>query len=258
MQKHKYITLVVGAAIALSPLAVLKAASLIGLSYGPIETELQTNTNINADLDAGASADNQDGGINAGAGASANSSISGDVMTIKREDVRDNPDEDRSENEVNDDSPLSTSGSISAQAGVNAGIATSNVATESDLRAFAENAIKSDENINFISFGNDNISVSYKDRGRFIGVIPVIMDVEVGVDQGGNVRFDYPWFGFLVIKDRADLEARVRAAVESSSSIGANGWTNYDRAELASRIAAALRAHYEAGDSATSTSEANR
>lgn len=234
--KKRYITLALAAAIAFSPLAVLKAASLIGLSYGP-----------SIDVNAGADAE-----------VNANTSLSDDILVIKREDLDDN----------DHDNATSTSSSAGANARLSANenalenanensvlVRAENIVTQDDLRAFAMASIKSDENLNSMSFTNDEIAVSYKDHGRFIGIIPITMDVNVVVDQSGNITFDYPWYGFLVAKDRADLETRVNSEVSNSLSANASGWTNYDRAELSSRIAKALKAHYEATANASSAEE---
>lgn len=121
------------------------------------------------------------------------------------------------------------------------------VSTEADLRAFGLAAIESDKNLNSMSFDNEEVVVGYRGQGRFIGLLPVFLNVDVRVDQDGKVEFDYPWYGFLIAKDDADIEDEIRAEIEALIAARAEGGsTNTDRAQLAAAIVEILRSHYEA------------
>lgn len=143
------------------------------------------------------------------------------------------------------------SSSVSSQVGADA------VATDGDLESYTSSAMQSDESINAINFASDKVTVNYKDKGRFIGLIPVTLSVDVTIDKDGNVSVDYPWYAFLVTKDKADIESRVNAEVAGDASATAgSGWTNLDRARLAGHILTALRAHYNASASSTDSTSA--
>lgn len=249
MFRKRYLTLILSAALALSPIAVLKAASLIGLSYG------------SADMDGSSTSV----GITANSNENQGISISGDALTVTRHDL-DNFEAGAGTNlsiGLATSSPgIPNTGSIgtSATAGnlpslVN--FRAEDVATQEDLKTYSMEEIKADPNISSLSFTNNDVAIAYKDHGRFLGFIPVTLDVDVTVDQSGNITFTYPWYSFLVAKDETDLETRIRNEVSGVLTSSA-GWTNYDRAVLASRILAALRAHFMLEANATSTASYNQ
>lgn len=249
MIKKRYVTLALATALALSPLAVLRAASLIGHSYGSgadADVEANVGTSINIDN-------------------RSSTALSGSTMTVTRNDLDTEVDTSSRArvgipNTGKENEASSTASSTAAMhADENAFIHANehsaifradDVATQDDLKAYSLEALRADENLSSMSFGNDSIVVGYKDHGRFVDLIPVVMSVNVIVDGSGNVSFDYPWYSFLVVKDRADLETRIRNEISGVASSTA-GWTNYDRAVLAERILAALKAHFDATTSST-------
>lgn len=257
MQRKIYATLL-GAGLAFSPIAGLKAASLIYLGLG-------TSNQVNISLDRYDLQEDDSTRANANAQINANVNSNVDIDSTDNEDARNGNAATSSDNRQNSGLPNATSTAATANAQTHASeqsninFSASQVSTEDDLRAFALSSMRSDEDLNSISFESDTVTVVYNDEGRFIGFIPVTLTVKVSVDQNGDVTIDYPWYGFLVAKDKADIDARVRAAIDGAASVRASGagWTNSDRAELAESIHAALKAHYEADEdgNATSTDE---
>jgi hypothetical protein len=292
----KYLTTLIMAAIAFSPLVAMKAASLTDLSqnYRPSLPNINTNQNSSADVDVDTGLNIEDdtegtqvqSNTNANANALVNANLSERLNVLRRDldndGTRSAVAEFRSRlggslpnipNTGNDDN-RNGNGSATTTAGANGMInarenanerafevasdnsillRASDVSTQDDLRNFALAAIDEDKNLNSMSFDNGSINVGYRGQGRFIGLLPVFLNVDVTVDQDGNVEFDYPWYSFLVVKDMEGLEERIEAEVEAAIGARASGgWTNSDRAEIAAAIATALRAHYESM-TATST-----
>jgi hypothetical protein len=256
--KKKYFNLALLLALSFSPIAALKAASLIGINYGS-DLNVNLNSSVDTSLDTDVSQPNSDtvldldsninnsGTANVDVNTNANTSIREGSITVTREDL-------------NVDLPgipnTGISGDINATAGVNAITNSSSVSTDTDLRTFALTELRADENLEAMSFANDNVMVSYKAPGRFLGFIPIEMNIDVMVDQEGNVAFDYPWYGFLVTKNEADLEAKIKASVDATlASEASGGWTNSNRAEIASAIATTLKTNYEARVNADSDTE---
>lgn len=264
--KKTYLNLVLASALALSPLGA-GAASLIDLGYGSssqsgaavensasvralpripntgvinvsrkeVDADVRINTNANANVGSGSSNASGSASLNASSTPGANRQNTGLPNATS--------------------TSASATGQLNASAQSNLNMTAGNVSTEEDLRAYAVASIRGDKQLEEMNFESDRVVVVYNDEGRFIGFIPVRLAVTVSVGQDGEVNVDYPWYGFLVAKDKADIESRVRAEIDASLAADANGWTNSDRAELAEKITAALRAHYEATATADATSE---
>lgn len=288
MQK-KYITTLAMLGIALSPLFVMEAASLTELSQNyrpslPANVNAGIDTTVELDTDADVEIEDSDIELNADANANAraNGSLS-DRLDISRRDLGDG--EGRSvsselrgtlDSRLNarlpnipntgTSSSATSTGMINARENANERafevasersilLRAGEVSNESELRAFGLAAMEEDDNLNSISFDNDEVTVNYRAQGRFIGLLPVFLNVDVRVDQEGEVEIDYPWYGFLIAKDGDVLEEEVRAEIEALvTSRAEGGWTNSDRAELAAAIIQILRANYEA-NTATTTPE---
>jgi len=278
---NKYLTTLIMAAIAFSPLVAMKAASLTDLSqnYRPslpnVNANLNSSADINVDADADDTANSNQGTINASANSSLSESVSVKRRDLDNNDTRNSMAEFRSRwsslpnipNTGNANSSTTTSaggsGIINARENANERafeVASDNsillraadVSSQDDLRNFALLAIDEDKNLNSMDFTDEGISIGYRGQGRFIGILPVFMNVDVNVDQDGEVEFDYPWYSFLVSKDMGDLEEAIEARVEAAlADIAQGGWTNADRAEIAAAIAVALRAHYESNTATT-------
>lgn len=284
----KYLSTVLLAAVALSPLALVQAASLIGVNYGPaleagvndsanINTELEQDADLDASLDMEANVQNDADVSGAGNGVNlssgAESSIEGEVMTVRRADLEDEANRSAIANFRNSFNSSvqpgipNTGESAIENADENAFenaseqsilLRADSVATQEDLRIFAMAALEANEDLEAMSFANDEVMVSYKAPGSFIGIIPVAMNTSVTVSQDGQVEFDYPWYSFLVVKDAEELEAAIQSEVDAVLAASADGgWTNYDRAKLAGSIASALEAHYESSIEIDSEQAAN-
>ncbi len=187
---------------------------------------VKTNTNLTASSSAN---------INAHINASPNSAINADTQVTGDSAFT----MDRSSEEV--------TGTLGSQ------ISAENVATSADLKAFAATQLKNDENLSSVSFGPDNLEVVYKERARFLGIIPTSVNVGVVANNDGTVEFSYPWYSFLMVSNKADLEASIKTEAADFQANGSAIVSARDKAILAARIQAVLRAHL-VGESGNATS----
>lgn len=202
--------------ILIAPLAGVSAAGLIDLNTnvnGSVNTgasvngavrdaaNINTNANVNTNVRAGSNASsNSSSTVNSNTngsatvttgregGAEVSAGASGNVIRV-----------DRSSDEVR----TSISREVDAE----------QVTTDADLRSFVVSQIRSDENFMSADIGDEEVVVSYRQPARFLGILPMMMPVRVTVDAGGDVDIDYPWYSFLSLTNRADLEAAIESEV---------------------------------------------
>jgi len=91
---------------------------------------------------------------------------------------------------------------------------TSGPASE-DLRAYAHALVAGDENIHTIVLSPQKVALAYHTPAQLFGFISVQVPVDVSVNSSGVTRVSYPWYGFLLASDQADIGIRSQAAVQS-------------------------------------------
>ncbi|MDB5238100.1 MAG: hypothetical protein JWM46_370 [Candidatus Kaiserbacteria bacterium] len=226
------------AAIALG--AVLPAAALsVGNGSGSTNGDLtgsvttsvgvtgsgssNTGSNTSGTAGVGVSGNGSVTGSN-GTGTSGNSSISGNVHTSA----------DAQANAGTGDALMITRADIDSNAVESSSWGTSRPASDvqssADLKAYVASQMKSDSNLSAVEANSSDVAVTYKQRGRFLGFIPVTVKATAMVDQNGQVSLKYPWYTFLTATDRADLQAKLQASVDamtktSATTAGGSGTT---------------------------------
>jgi hypothetical protein len=221
--------------ILIAPLAGVSAAGLIDLD--------NTNSaNANAAVNARTVLDNQKVDVNANADIRANTNIrqnSGNGSTTSSgsatvETGRDGGVEVNAGRSGNTISIDRSSDEVKSKTGVT--VTVDRVMTDADLRGFAATEVRNDNNLNGIKIASDKIEVDYKQPARFLGIIPMMVSVGVDVNSDGSVSVDYPWYSFLALTNKADLEASIESEVKafledygvssaSSASLAANAST---------------------------------
>jgi hypothetical protein len=131
-----------------------------------------------------------------------------------------------------------------------------------DLKLYAAANFQSDENLQNMEFAGDKVVVGYNERGRFLGFIPVTLNVKTEVDANGNVTTHYPWYNFLVSNDRAELEASLKTRISNILSARANAnasLTVSEQARVAAEVYAIMKDRFESSNSdTTATSSENQ
>lgn len=131
----------------------------------------------------------------------------------------------------------------------------SSVSSRADLESYARSSLKSDENLEAVRFSNDTVEVKYKERGHFLALFPVSMNVTAKAHADGSVDLDYPWYAFMTVDNKDKVETSLKVAVDNAlrarmvGSVQAEGKAEHPRftasesAMLASEIQAVLKAH---------------
>jgi hypothetical protein len=131
------------------------------------------------------------------------------------------------------------------------------VVTSSDLDAYARAVIRSDDNISKVGASADEVSVWYKEHGKFLGLIPVAVTTRATIHADGTVSIDRPWYDFLTVsqnddKIKADIEATAGTIARAE---GQAEFSTNTQARLVNALRSVMKAHYMAGMSATSTED---
>lgn len=67
------------------------------------------------------------------------------------------------------------------------------------------------------------VEVSAKQRGYLLALLPVEFPIKVMARADGRLEVDYPWYSFMTLSHRAELETKLRAAANNakrSASVG--------------------------------------
>ena len=144
------------------------------------------------------------------------------------------------------------------------------VTTQADLSGYIAAEMKADANIWKVEAASDNVAVTYEQRAKLFGFIPVTIDATATVDANGNVEVSYPWYAFLMVTNKADLEARIQNQVsanvdlDASANVEANAGASASAeaaaqlsAEAQARIVAAVKAAMQAQLEAQLNASAN-
>ncbi|GEM_PF-916575 len=133
----------------------------------------------------------------------------------------------------------------------------STVKTRADLSGYVAAEMKADSNISSVEAASGNVAVSYKQRAKLFGFIPVTIDATADVDASGNVTVSYPWYAFLMVTNKSDLETRIQNRVSADVNLDASANANADAnataeataqltAEAQAKIVAAVKAAMQA------------
>lgn len=236
-------------AVSLLPFASISAAGLIGTTlYSDNSATVNTSGNINTVTTSSA-------GSNTDSSGSVNTSVklTGSSTVAHDEDANTQADID-SENDSDVEIDLDQDSS-EVRENASTRILPFNVRTHSDLKAFASAELREDENLTSLNFDKDSLEVGYKEEGRFLALIPMKFNVRAIVASDGKVLVHYPWYKFLVMSNKVDVQTAIQSEV--SAYLGTSSprtFTPAIQAELAARIRAIFASHLtNAGATASST-----
>ncbi len=178
--------------------------------------------------------------LDVGAGANASSSTGSKV-------------EVKSNTSLEAGSSMNSSTS-SATTNVRADMSADRVESDGDLQAYAASALRNDESLDDVTFTDDSVTVKYKEKGRFLALVPMTFTVRAVAHADGTLELDYPWYSFLTLDSRDEVETDLRIAVDNAirahavGSVRAEGQAENmtlsasERAEIAAEMHAILKA----------------
>lgn len=141
-------------------------------------------------------------------------------------------------------------------------ISASSVRTQADLSGYVAGQIVSDGNVSKVETSAEDVSITYQQRAKLFGLVPVDVEVTAVVSADGSVDAQYPWYAFLMTTNESDLEASLQESVSGSASATAQvnaaaGFTSQAQAEIIGRIRSAMETQLEADIAAEAAASAN-
>lgn len=103
------------------------------------------------------------------------------------------------------------------------------------LEAYAVSTILTDHKIQAISLSGDEITVTYRQNGKLLGVLPIALPRTATVHNDGSVSLGLPIYGALTLeRDRMQtaLEVRARTLLNSEGYLASTPLSPSTQAEL--------------------------
>src|SRR3989344_4082349 len=211
----------------------------------PIISYAQLNTNltgdVTADIDSAIDANvdastNVDTSVGTDSGVNSNTDVNTGVEIYLGDGSQDDK-ETESNSESNTSLKVNSSGV--------AVVSSAQVSSESDLNIFSANVSAKDKevakvDINSGKDGESEVKVVYRNKGKFLGFIPVTIKsttvVKVKADAEVEVRSKLSWWSFLVANEnytRADIESRIKnnTTVKANARVSASAQAKAQIAE---------------------------
>lgn len=128
-----------------------------------------------------------------------------------------------------------------------------NIKADSSSEVSINSTTSSDESSDESSL-TDAVVVRYKERGRFLALVPITFTVMAIARADGTVELIYPWYSKFTIDKQDEIETRVKIAVDNAmraqtvGSVRAEGeaanpaWDDAQSANITQAIETSLRA----------------
>ncbi len=180
--------------------------------YGKVEGSAETSADVSGAVNSGLGTEVK-GVVNARIGAEATTSGSPDTS----EDTSSAPGV----------GTRAIGGIVVTRADVDAGataainVSPASVYSDADLSGFVAAQITADKNVAEIEASSDNVSVTYKQKAKLFGLIPVTVNATAIVLADGSVDVQYPWYAFLMVTNEGSLEAAIEDRVGAIVSANA-------------------------------------
>lgn len=135
-------------------------------------------------------------------------------------------------------------------------VAPASVSSSGDLSAYVRSLITSDENVSKVSSTDDHVSVWYAEPAKFLGVVPMTVDIEATVDASGNVSVGYPWWYGMFVRDNSSTQ--LQSDLESTAGVIARGeggatLSSSAKARLVNALYSIMKSRYESTFTATTS-----
>jgi hypothetical protein len=67
------------------------------------------------------------------------------------------------------------------------------------------------------------VEASFKQRGHLLALVPVNLSVKVKAFANGDLELDYPWYTFMTISHREEIETKLKIAINNVRNRSALG-----------------------------------
>ncbi|KND50059.1 MAG: hypothetical protein AB203_03660 [Parcubacteria bacterium C7867-008] len=116
------------------------------------------------------------------------------------------------------------------------GNAATYIKTQEDVDAYGKIVVESTPQVQNVEARASGVNVSYAQKGKLFGFIPVTMNAHVSVDASGNVSVKLPWYHVLVMSEgdtiATSVETRI-AAAKSTEEVTVTGEAELNPVEQA-------------------------
>ena len=147
--------------------------------------------------------------------------------------------------------PITTSANVNVDAGKSASTSDS-AAVDSSIQV----VLNSDSNVSKVETSDNNVSVWYKEKGKFLGFIPVTVATQASADASGKAKISHPWYDFLTVTDDSAAQTQLQSKVAGQAS--ANGQlSDSAKVSLINMIHSSIQAWMSSNASASANTSAS-
>lgn len=200
-------------------LLVSGVAGLVGFSFLTPVVTMATRDDVGAEIGVGVGAgvSGKNNEVDDNGKAEAKTSLEIEVGESTTTDEGNEADQDQQDQ----DDVISIKGNAISQlrANENSAVASqatidpATITTKGQLNAYAKALAAADENVEGVEIDKEKVELNYRQKAKFLGFIPVSIRTDVTVNADGSVNVSYPWYSFLMAKNRAEVESSVEARV---------------------------------------------
>lgn len=133
------------------------------------------------------------------------------------------------------------------------------ITTSVELSAYARSIMSADENIVKIEYGEDEVSIWYREPAELLGFIPITVTTKATVSADGEIEIDRPWYDIFVeteedssLEDILSSTAGTIARAEGTAELSSNA-----QARLLNALRAGMKMRYDSTATATTTDRSN-
>lgn len=99
------------------------------------------------------------------------------------------------------------------------------ITSDADLQTYNSIVMESRPGVTSIKTSDSEVRVGYKQEGRFLGIIKMILNGTVVVDNNGAVSIELPWYSFLFTKNTQTTKTTITSNL-SSAQLNVSGSSN--------------------------------
>lgn len=136
---------------------------------------------------------------------------------------------------------------INREAIVSGSASPQTVNTDAEISGYVAAQMAADMNVSRMESSRSRISVTYPQKVKLFGFVPMTVEATATVLADGTVDVRYPWFAFLMVTNEVDLESEIedRASTLPSPSLNASAEASLEltaraQAELIDTVRAAM------------------
>lgn len=123
----------------------------------------------------------------------------------------------------------------------------SDIVSADDINSYVSDVISNDENVKELNLSSEAVDLNYEMPASLFGIIPMSIPTRITVSKDKDVAVSYPWYSFLMAKNKKAVQDAVMESVGSSissSPLGddtTSGFSAKLQASITNSVLSALR-----------------